>query len=255
MAEDFLTPIGTCHLFPRWHSFKGFALTLIGSNGSKSLCSTLPKNPDLGFQSKVIPFSRSNHHVTKYGCFHLAQSRQRWCTFDGNSHGICSNTPAVFDRIRSNSPNSSNYQSIIQSINHKENSFKKEETSNTSHITRQFRFSRYSRRFARSCECTRRLPKINARLRSLPKISDWARFASPRTQPALEIRIFKRILEPFPRRYFIGSFMLRVCLSSLHLCESPLPNFLLCRSSGVVQTIHEPFHCNEVEPLRESKII
>lgn len=77
MAEDFLTPTGTCHLFPRWHSFKGFALTLIGSNGSKSLCSTLPKNPDLDFQSKVIPFSRSNHHVTKYGCFHLAQSRQR----------------------------------------------------------------------------------------------------------------------------------------------------------------------------------
>lgn len=156
MAEDFLTPTGTCHLFPRWHSFKGFALTLIGSNGNKSLCSTLPKNPDLGFQSKVIPFSRSNHHVTKYGCFHLAQSRQRWCTFDGNSHGICSNTPAVFDRIRSNSPNSSNYfnLSIVRKIVLRR---KKRVTHHTSHGNSDFRETPEGSRVAASAheDCRR----------------------------------------------------------------------------------------------------
>lgn len=198
MADGFLTATGTCHLFLRWRCFQGFALTLIGSNGIKSLCSTLPENPDLGFHSKVIPFSRSNHHVTKYGCFHLAQSRQRWYTFDANSRDICSDTHRSdanqCEPIRSGTTKFTDYR-LLWPIISNENSFSKEQTS--ARTIRRFRFSRNSRQ------------TVRAWLRAVARFTEGCRVGAIAAEPfrsgsydlhrrahqlTLEIPIFQRIL-------------------------------------------------------------
>lgn len=72
MADAFLQQLVTCF----FATVSSKVSTLIGSKlAFKSLHSTLPENPDVGFKSEVILFTCNNHHVTKYSCFHLAQSR------------------------------------------------------------------------------------------------------------------------------------------------------------------------------------
>lgn len=132
--------------------FKGFVLSLIGSKlAFKSLYSTLPENPDVGFKSKVILFTCNNHHVTKYSYFHLAQSRLHWI------HVYYQFTRHLFERTRIYSIKFAN-NCLFRLIIAGKNDFINNETNG--YTAQWFRFSRNSRQ------------KVRAWLRTITKISE-----------------------------------------------------------------------------------
>ena len=151
MADAFLQQLVTCFLA----TVSSKVSTLIGSKlAFKSLHSTLPENPDVGFKSEVILFTCNNHHVTKYSCFHLAQSRPYRYTFITNSRDICSNIHQSTRMYSIKFANNCLFRLIIAN----KNDFINNETS--AHTTQRFRFSRNSRQ------------KVRAWLRTITKISE-----------------------------------------------------------------------------------